>query len=120
MHNAAMATLMALQLTRDSVCAGDDADAPHERSYAVAPGAGWADVLQGIAACGYLASIAGGQATWVARVEGTPVAVLAQQWDAPRMLPGQERHAVQVAVRLHFDYCAQQDPLAVYAALRRP
>lgn len=109
---------MALVLTRDSVCAGDDGDAPHERLWPVAPGARWAEVLQAIAQSGYLASIMGGQATWVAS-HGAPLAVLAQQWPAPRMLPGQEEARVASAARLHFSYRLQLDPDAVYAALRR-
>ena len=76
---------MAIVIRRDSVAMGDDADAPHEWVVPGQPDVPLAAVVEPIVHARYLASVAGGRATWI--VEGErPLAVLAQQWDAPRRL----------------------------------
>jgi hypothetical protein len=114
---------MQLFVTRDSVCAGDDGDAPHPRTFpcpaALPPEQAVATVL----AASYLPSIAGGQATWVAS-SAVPLAVIAQQWPAPRPLPLSARDRQRLdrrgdQLRLHFSYFAQEDPAQVLALLAR-
>ena len=64
-----------LILTRDSVCAGDDADAPHERTVEVIA---FTDTLEFMDqfSTGYLASVNGIGHSWTAHLNGRPVAVI--------------------------------------------
>jgi len=64
-----------VRLTRDSVCAGDDVDAPHERSVEVQAST---DPVNFVGQCstGYLASVAGVGHSWTAFLNGTPIAVI--------------------------------------------
>ena len=113
---------MGLYVTRDSVCAGDHGDAPHARTFELPQTSSLEQALQRVIAARYLPSIAGGQATWSV-ASGIPLAVLAQQWTAPRLLfltsrelQGLDRDAG--ILRLHFNYHAQRDPELVYDVLR--
>jgi hypothetical protein len=112
-----------LYVTRESVAAGDDIDAPHARTFALAPGASLETAVAVVLSAGYLPSISGGLATWSV-VSGIPLAVVAQQWPAPRMLfhiaselEALDRHSG--VLRLHFNYHAQLDPEIVLEVLRR-
>lgn len=60
-------------LTRDSVCAGDDADAPHERAVNV-PALLDPAKLARILAEGYLASVAGVGHSWTCVLNGVKIA----------------------------------------------
>ncbi|MFE6051282.1 hypothetical protein ACFQ6N_11025 [Kitasatospora sp. NPDC056446] len=118
---------MRILLTRDSVAAGDDADAPHGATVDLPDGL---DLPAALTALGLprprLPLIGGGRATWVVRdADGSPLAVLAQQWPGPRLLPaGREPLAGAAepgaAVRLHVEYRRQRDPDAEYELLARP
>lgn len=115
---------MKIHLTRDSVCAGDDVDAPHARTVVFSDGVPLETVIQEIARSGYLAAIAGGNATWSA-VAGHPIAVVAQQWSRPKLLPDSEAQPLMLqgpdgVARLHFRYHVQDDPHGVYSALAGP
>ena len=112
---------MKLYITRDSVAAGDDFDAPHVRNATVAQDA---DITQIVSAClaeSPLPSIAGGDATW-ALSSGVPLAVIAQQWPAPKLIsqfPPDPKHldSIDGTLRLHFTYFEQQPPDDVYSVL---
>jgi hypothetical protein len=103
---------MKLVLTRESVAAGDDADAPHHRTVEVDDRSPIELVITAIVDDGYLPSIYGGQATWVVTTDPVSVgyAVVAQQWDRPKMLLEGSRAIADLCSRLHFLYCAQDDP----------
>jgi hypothetical protein len=108
---------------RDSVAAGDDADAPHEIKFSAKPGATLADVLATIRAARYLASISGGQATWIVESGPKALAVIAQQWSVPRYLEESSRDirlivSRSVPCQLFFKYWCQADPELVYVSLR--
>ena len=113
---------MSVVIWRDSVAAGDDADAPHEWRLAADAGATVEWVVRTIQSARYLASIIGGRATWI--VEGArPLAVLAQQWTEPRFLvdPATPIHAVVRAAgspHLEVRYWVQVDPDHVFEALQ--
>jgi hypothetical protein len=110
-----------LTIWRDSVAAGDDADAPHEWRLAVDTDATVGSVVRTIQSARYLASIIGGKATWV--VEGArPLAVVAQQWTEPRFLldPATSIHEVVRAggsPHLEVRYWIQVDPDRVFEEL---
>ncbi|MFJ6378783.1 hypothetical protein ACIQI7_02070 [Kitasatospora sp. NPDC092039] len=116
---------MRILLTRDSVAAGDDADAPHAETVVLPDGL---DAPAALTALGLplprLPLIGGGRATWVVRAaDGSPLAVLAQQWPLPRPLPAGRGPLDRLAgadgtVRLHVEYRRQLDPEAEYERLR--
>jgi hypothetical protein len=113
---------MNLYVTRESVAAGDDADAPHARTFALAEAASLETALAAVISAGYLPSIRGGLATWSV-TSNIPLAVIAQQWPAPRMLFLTTRELEVLdrssgTLRLHFNYHAQIDPEIVLNVLR--
>ena len=113
---------MLVTMWRDSVAMGDDADAPHEWIVPVSGDTPIGEVVAAMLDSHYLASIASGQATWI--VEGErPLAVVAQQWPAPRWLVAAEAPVstlVRPAGRPHIEvrYWCQIDPDRVYECLR--
>ena len=110
-----------LVIWRDSVAAGDDADAPHAWRRPTPADASLAAVADGIRSARYLASISGGHATWILTGAG-PLAVLAQQWQAPRFLSPPDAPVWDVVRRdgaphLLLRYWCQVDPERVFASL---
>ena len=76
---------------RDSVCAGDDIES-HDRPFTAPLYAPVPELIRlATNACG-LPSISGDKATWIVKAggsDGKPIAVVAQQWEEPRLLvPG--------------------------------
>ncbi len=114
---------MQLLITRDSVCAADDLDPPHERRVRIPSGASVAQLVQLAISNADLPTISGGEATWCAS-SGFPIAVVAQQWTSPRQipfeLPGLSEFDVSGdVVRFHFTYFAQKAPEEVLDTLKR-
>lgn len=112
-----------LHLTRDSVAAGDDLDAPHASTLLVPDDQTTEALIAAIHASGYLPRIAGGAATWSV-VSDRPLAVIAQQWPEPRMVTGLPHPPEQLrreggGYRFHVNYLVQQDPVTVLEVLRR-
>jgi hypothetical protein len=113
---------MNVRVTRDSVAAGDDIDAPHTRLFSFADSMTMLQLVSAIAAQGYLASIRGGKATWSA-VSGVPLAVVAQQWSEPRAIPWAMPALSELDWRdgvlcVHFNYHVQLDPDVVVEVLK--
>lgn len=114
--------LLILSIERDSVCAGDDVDAPHEARIAVRKESSLAAVLRVIQKRSYLAGIAGGRATWIVESD-RPLAVMAQQWTSPRFLIDPATRIADCMKRdstqgLFFRYWCQVDLRLVYSCLR--
>ena len=80
-----MKTNLQITIWRDSVAAGDDADAPHELLLEVTPQTTLQEITDYVLGKSYLASISGGRATWTLQSE-RPLAVIAQQWEQPHFL----------------------------------
>lgn len=113
---------MKVHVTRDSVCQADDVDAPHARQFTFPYGSSTQEFLSKIVKSGYLASIDGGYASWVV-ISNIPIAVVAQQWPAARLLTlslnDQEKtDRANGEITLHFEYHQQADPEAIYARLQ--
>ncbi|MCW3849080.1 hypothetical protein OF829_17715 [Sphingomonas sp. LB-2] len=108
---------MRIALTRDSVCAGDDVFAQHEQTVTVDDALPLGEAIGRIAS-DYLARISCGEASWVAILDDEPVAVVAQQWKAPRLHPGYETRTLRDGARLHFAYHVQEDPEKTFATRR--
>ena len=121
-----IATTNQLIVWRDSVCAGDDCDAPHEIVLTVGSES-LRSVTRRLIARQYLAAIAGGLATWILQ-SGTrgncSLAVLAQQWPEPRFLVNPDADVfsyIQSDANPHLNlrYWCQVDPTRVFECLVR-
>lgn len=115
--------MMQFVLTRDSVGAADDADAPHEFRFSTPDEWTWEHLVNQVSYQEYLPTIAGGCATWVL-CSNLPLAVAAQQWDHPEKLWRQDSDRELLAYRsselhLHWSYIAQADPYVVLEIVRR-
>jgi len=110
---------------RDSVCEGDHCDGPRELALTVRD-----ESLRSFTArlvdASYLASVAGGRATWIIQTDsraGHPLGVLAQQWSQPRFLVAADSPVIDYIERdapphLYFRYWCQVDPERVFACLQ--
>ncbi|MEM7227892.1 MAG: hypothetical protein AAF432_03670 [Planctomycetota bacterium] len=110
-------------LTRDSVCAADDMDAPHKQRCVIPDACSWEDLTLRLLQDAALPRIAGGTATWTL-ASNIPIAVAAQQWEQPRLLRLSDTDWDRLAttgnpIRFHWSYCAQLDPDVVFEALDR-
>jgi len=117
---------MRLYVTRDSVSAGDDVDAPHRIDGVVpdppTPERIIATIWRPLCLT-YLAQIQGGKATWCIS-SGIPLAVVAQEWSEPKVIPFPEPSLKDLdiadgVIRVHISYLAQIHPEVVYDVLRR-
>jgi hypothetical protein len=114
---------MTAHITRDTVCAGDDIDAPHNRIVTLDEKLGFERLIEQAVKSADLPSISGGQATWCIS-SAIPLAVIAQQWPGPRMLsrfpPNLKDLNIEGQIlKLHVSYFAQQDPNVVFEVLKR-
>ncbi|HEX8319035.1 hypothetical protein [Longimicrobium sp.] len=113
---------MPIVVWRDSVAMGDDVDAPHEWSVPLASDTSIGALVEAVLRAHYLASVASGHATWI--VEGArPLAVVAQEWAAPRWLVAPELPAAALArpgrrPEFQVRYWGQVDPGRVYDYLQ--
>jgi hypothetical protein len=117
---------MNILITRDSVSAGDDGNAPHSRLLSIGDDCSVHQVLESIREAG-LPIIGGGNATWVAW-SGKPLGVLAQQWRQSKptwkMSYGtissraQEFDWSDGALRVHLNYLTQMDPDMVFSVVQ--
>ena len=108
---------MKIHVTRGSVHAGDDVDAPHEASFEFPDNTGLKTIIADLTKH-YLPSVIGGNSVWSV-VSDAIVAVTAGRWPEPRMFLASESDLVRRdgALRLHFNYHAQEDPEAVWRIL---
>ena len=113
-----------LIIWRDSVCAGDDIDAPHELKVRISPETSLRELVeQFLEGRRYLANVEGGKATWI--LEGKrPIAVFALQWDQPRYLVPPESSIASVidadsVPQFNFRYWCQVDPDVVFNCLQQ-
>lgn len=109
-----------VHLTRDSVAAGDDLDAPHTHRVTVPDCETGVALVAEILKHPYLPGISGGKATWVV-TSHEPFAVCAQEWPEPKTLkfPVPIEHLATEGgeIRLHFSYMGQIEPKTVFDVL---
>ena len=118
-----LGVIMRIYFTRDSVCAGDDSDAPHVCEIELPPSDDVEAISCAVLKTAPLPSISGGRATWCVSSR-IPLAVIAQEWDVPRMLSALPAKRGDLdfnvdTLRFHFSYFAQEDSEIVFAILRR-
>ncbi|MDB4673841.1 hypothetical protein OAF27_03395 [Verrucomicrobiales bacterium] len=75
--------MLKIRVTRDSVCAGDDVDAPNERFVEVHSFTEPDAFIQAVTTAYGMPLIEGGKAAWVVLLNGEKIGVAAQEWDAP-------------------------------------
>ena len=113
-----------LIIERDSVCMGDDVDAPHRRELTRGPDERLDDVVAQILAKGYLPRIQGGCATWILTGRADKrLAVVAQQWPAAGYLVDPASKLAThldpwAKCHLFFIYWVQVDPERVFQCLK--
>ena len=115
---------LSLTVWRESVCLADDCAAPHELRPCLPPAISLGQVADRLLVERYLASIAGGKATWILEAARRPLAVFAQQWSHPRFLVAPARALMDLVdpaltPHLQFRYWCQADPERVFECLRR-
>lgn len=116
-------TSLFLTADRDSVCAGDDCES-HARPFVASLGALMPELIQLATSACRLAGIAGGNATWIVEAGGyggKPIAVVAQQWEEPRLLVPEPTTVEDLfadhKTKIFFKYWCQANPDAVFNAL---
>lgn len=113
---------------RQSVAMGDDAWSPHTWTFQIDTLTTLGELADIAVEGHYLASIAGGKASWVLHTArgGRPLAVVAQQWSAPRWLADPAAYAIRIGdiyvadreeAHLYFEYRAQTDPDTLFESL---
>ncbi|MBZ6067968.1 hypothetical protein ACKC5O_10970 [Aeromonas schubertii] len=65
-----------INVERDSVCMGDDIDAPHSYSFTLNSKATLQDIFIKLAKDNYLANVAGNNHSWVAKISREEIAVI--------------------------------------------
>ena len=114
---------MTLTVWRDSVHAGDDGDAPHSLQLPIAANESIESVTRRLIEHRYLPSISGGRATWILESH-RKLAVMAEQWTAPRFLVDPATSAAALVDpaaerQLNWIYWCQVDPDRVFDCLVR-
>src|SRR5262245_287560 len=115
---------MRAYVTRESVSAADDLEAPHALRLYIPDDWTWESLVHHVWQGSALPSIAGGKATW-ALSSNLPLAVVAQEWHEPSLLFRLDSDLGRIdiseqEVRLHWSYFAQLDPAFVLQVLREP
>lgn len=100
--------VISLTVTRSSVAAGDDINAPNSSTFTVPVGSKVNKLFEAMKRDSYLPSISGGKATWVMQVDGIAVGVVAQQWDKPRFIIAETVLSAEQSV--YMDYRLQVGP----------
>ena len=113
---------MKAYVTRDSVAAGDDVDAPHALTVNLPVVGDVRALVTAVTGSYSLPGISGGKATWVLS-SGTSLAVIAQQWSRPRLVCWEAIRISELDVNagvlgLHFTYLAQIPPDQAVNVLR--
>ena len=102
---------LTIRVTRDSVCAADDVEAPNEKYVEVHSFTEPEAFIQAVASAYGIPLIQGGRAAWVVLLNGDRIGVCAQEWNAPRasVRELQFQESNHVFLRYH----AQSDPNTV-------
>ena len=95
-------------IKRDSVCAADDINAPHEKTIKLQGFIDSIEFIKQVKNLYSLPSIAGGKATWICLLNGETIAVVAQQWPAPKAIITELQFKENN--ELYFQYHAQKSP----------
>ena len=112
---------IAVSVDRDSVAAGDDTDS-HAATADVSVSCNVTELVDAALRACRLASISGGNATWLVDAGGTCIGVIAQQWSRPKFIVAEHTRVTDVFTgkdkAIYFRYWCQADPDAVFEAVR--
>ncbi len=116
-----IANVLTIAVDRDSVAAGDDTQS-HAAIATVPVDSNVTELVGAALRICPLASISGGNATWLIDVDATCIGVIAQQWPRPKFAIAEHTSVTDVFAgknkTLHFRYWCQVDPDAVFEAVR--
>ena len=79
-----------IRLTRDSVAAGDDVDAPHEKTFQLHPAERIASLVAKIRENRFLPTIHGGKATWFLYIDAEPICLMTEENERTLFVPGKD------------------------------
>ena len=99
---------LTIRVTRDSVCAGDDVEAPNEKLVEVHSFTEPDAFIQAVTTAYGMPLIQGGRAAWVVLLNGDKIGVVAQEWNAPRATKRELQF--QESNHVFLRYHAQSDP----------
>ena len=110
-------------VTRDSVCMADDCHAPHLKKWPASLATSVKEAMEKLKNDYLPRNIQGGKATWVVRSNGTPLAVIAQQWEKPKII-AQDVTIDSIKdergnLKLYVEYRGQDDPEEVFKEFQR-
>lgn len=111
-----------IHVTRDSVCMGDDVNAPHRAFYELSNVQTIKQLINYLDKKYNLAGVSATTIAWVLK-STKPLAVFAPVWDEPRLLVEEDEALSsliedQHVLHLHFEYIIRCDPEEVYQALK--
>ena len=111
-----------IHVERDSVCMGDDVNAPHRASYELSNVQTIKQLINYLDKKYNLAGVSATTIAWVLK-STKPLAVFAPVWDEPRLLVEEDEALSsliedQHVLHLHFAYIIRCDPEEVYQALK--
>lgn len=113
-----------IHITRGSVAAADDVDAPHANELEIQDTDSVEEIVSAVYKAYPLPKISGGKASW-SMVSNLPLAVISQQWDSPKLLhkaPSIDKNSLDIingVIRIHFNYHAQIEPQILFDILAR-
>jgi hypothetical protein len=113
--------MLVLAIDRDSVHPGDDLIS-YANSVKLDPTATLRIALEAIQTMHYLPGISEDEATWIICASDQPIGVLAQQWEAPKLVVPIESPVTQVfgedePLLFFFRYWCQTDPHVVFSRI---
>ena len=116
--------MIKIYVTRGSVSASDDVDAPHSKELEISETSSVKEILVEVYKLYPLPKVYGGKATW-SIISRIPLAVVAQQWNYLKLLnetPSIEKSELHISnevIQIHFNYHAQIEPDTVFEVLER-
>jgi len=100
--------MLTIRVTRDSVCAGDDVEAPNEKFVEVNSFTEPEAFMHAVTNAYGMPTIEGGKAAWVVLLNGNRIGVIAQEWNAPKVSVRELQF--QESNHVFLRYHAQSDP----------
>jgi len=116
--------IQSVRMTRDSYCASDDADAPHEQRVAIMSDKTLEDVVRVVhqKARAFMRRNSG--ESWVITSKH-PIAVVCGEWEKPKMVLRTVRRIEESVIlrgttaHMHFCFMQEIDPETLYKAMDR-
>lgn len=111
-----------VNIERDSVCAADDLQS-HNKVNRFSIDEPIFNILSRIKNDYLPRNISGGKATWLIHINSSPIAIIAQEWDLPRIIIKSENIIRSYLkdkneVEIYCEYLAQKNPELAYNEIK--